>query len=232
MNVSINEIAYDIIELYRANYKDTDSLSRFQVYHWINVARAFLLQQRLSRNIFSIFPEEIQVIPDIPVSQVSGTTRVITDDTIPLSFNRKGYHGTITRVSLPYTTIGGAAFEDGPVQVVEKNRFARVGNRKFNSSFYFATMDASQKLVLKPYTLSVPEGPDFYIQVEGVFQNPIEVMEYNGVTNPYDADYPVNMELLRDLKKVVVDDHFKSILAQVEDKNSDGRDSETVNENK
>jgi hypothetical protein len=228
MNVSLNEIAYDVIELYRANYKDTDSLSRFQVYHWINMARAFLIKQRLAKNIYAIYPEELQIMSDLAVTQVGATTRIVTTSNIPSTINRRGYHGTLTRVTLPYLTTADPAFSDGPVQVVERNRFNRTGNRKFNSGFYYATIGADKKLYMKPVTLAGSS----YIEIEGVFQNPVEVMTANSVSDPYDADYPINMELLSDIKKLIINENFRSILQQMEDKTSDGRDSTIVEDQK
>lgn len=222
MNVSINDIAYDVIELYRANYKDTDSLDIRQVYHWVNTGRAMLIQQRLEKNIFHIYEEEIQKLTGLDISVSSGTL-VVTDDAIPVTIIRRGYPGTITKVTYPYTGTS-PEFSANPVQVVNAKRFTRVGNRKFNSSLYYATLGTDKKIYLKPYTITGSE----VIDVEGVFQNPIEVMEANGVTDPYNADYPLNSNLIKDLTNMIVSEKFQTVLQQMEDKISeDGRDTTT-----
>lgn len=223
MNVSLNEIAYDVIELYRANYKDTDSLDIRQVYHWVNSARAFLIQQRLERNIFNIYEEELQEITGAAISATGTTGLISTDDAIPVTFPRRGYPGTITKVTYPYTgdsPLTGAY----PVQMVNRRRFGRVGNRKFNSALYYATLGADKQLYLKTYTITGAE----VIDIEGVFQNPIEVMTVNGETDPYNADYPINSNLLEDITKLIMSNRFKLVLQQIEDKMvEDGRDTTT-----
>jgi len=221
MNVSINSIAFDVLEMHRASLKDTDSLDIRQVYHWINTARAFFIKQRLDRNIFHIYEEEIQTIPDQNLVATTGSTGVVnTGNVMPSTLNRKGYPGTITKVSYPYTTTD-LAFNVYPVQLVTAQRFPRVGNRKFNSGLYYATIGKDRKLYFKTYTLT---GFDL-ISFDGVFQDPIEVMILNGVTAPYDADYPLNSDLIKDLTKLIVSERFQLVLQQIEDKEEDGRDT-------
>lgn len=227
MNISINGIAYDVIEKYRANYKDTDALDIRQVYHWVNTARAFLIKQRLDKNIFEIYEEEIQRIPSLELEETAGSTGTVqTTIAIPVTINRKGYHGTLTKVSEPYITSvdNDYVFAGNPVQVVSPTRFKRVGNRKFNGNFYYATIARDNKLYFKTYTIV---GAD-YISAEGVFQNPIEVMVLNSVADPYNADYPINENLIKDLTNLIVSENFQLILQQIEDKiGEDGRDSTT-----
>jgi hypothetical protein len=222
MNVSLNHLVFNVLEKYRANLKDTDSLDPRQVGFWVGIARALLIKQRLDKNIFNIYEEEIQSIPDLEISQeVTGI--VSTDEAIPVTINRKGYQGTLTKVVYPYTG-DEPAFSANPVQIVTQKRFERIGNRKFNASLYYATIGKGNQLYLKTYTKTGSEK----ISVEGVFQNPIEVMEMNGVTDPYNADYPINSDLIKDLTNMIVSDNFQLVVQQMEDKTpEDGRDSTT-----
>jgi len=221
MNFSLNEIAYDVIEMYRANYRDTDSVDIRQVYHWVNSARAMLIKQRLDKNIFDIYEEEIQSINDLATTTTTGSTGVIeTVSAIPVTISRKGYPGTITKVSYPYAT--ELAFSSTPVQVVTQQRFQRAGSRKFNTALYYATIGKDNKLYFKTYTISTA----VYLTAEGVFQNPIEVMMLNGDTDPYNSDYPMNSSLIRDLTNMIITDKLQLVIQQVEDKKTeDGRDT-------
>jgi len=225
MNVSMNDIAYDVIEMYKATYKDTDSLDVRQVYHWVNVARSFIIKQRLEKNIFNIYEEEIQQIKGIVLGAVTGSTGVVgSSSAIPSTIPRTGYQGTITRVSYPYSGTSLLTFNPYPVQIVTQKRFQRVGNRKFNGSLFYATIGMDKKLYFKTYTLT---GID-RIMVEGVFQNPIEVMLFNSETDPYNAAYPLNSNLIKDVTNLIVSEKFQFILQQTEDKvPEDGRDSTT-----
>ena len=226
MNVSINELAYNVLELYRANHHDSDALDIRQVYFWINSARAMLLAQRLDRNIFDIDQEEIQAIEGLELEGTDGATDIVnTLNIVPSTIARKGYPGTLTRVSYPFTSSStDYPFNVNPVQVVTLKRFSRVGNRKFNSGFYYATIGKDKKLYFKTYTPALTS----YVTVEGVFQNPIEVMILNGETDPYNADYPINEKVINDLTKIIVNEKFQLILQQLEDKiGEDGRDSTT-----
>lgn len=222
MNISLNKLAYDVLELYRANLKDTDSVDIRQAYHWTNAARAMLIKQRLDKNIFNIYEEEIQSIPDLDISQES-TGIISTDSAIPVTINRKGYPGTITKVVYPYTG-DEPAFSANPVQVVSNKRFTRVGNRKFNSGLYYAAIGKGGKLYLKTYTIVASEK----IALEGVFQDPVEAMILNGITDPYNADYPLNSDLIRDLMNIIISDKFQIVIQQLEDKIPEsGRDDTT-----
>ena len=118
-----------------------------------------------------------------------------------------------------------SVFAGSPVQVVSPQRFKRVGNRNFNSNFYYATIARGQKLYFKTYTLDPVETD--YISAEGVFQNPLEVMALNAVVDPYNANYPINESLLKDISNLIVSENFQLILQQTEDKILDGRDSTT-----
>lgn len=227
MNITLNKLAFDVLEMYRANLKDTDSVDIRQVVYWINSARAFLIKQRLDRNIFNIYEEELQTISPLGILPVSGSTSIVyTSSEIPATISRKGHAGTLTKVWYPFNSLTAPYTSTYPVQIVPFQRFERVGNRKFNGNLHYAAISSDRKLYIKSYTFT---GGIDQTKVEGVFQDPIEVMTLNSESDPYNADYPLNSSLIRDLINLIVSEKFQIILKQSEDHiGEDGRDTTTV----
>jgi len=223
-NKSLNETAYDFIELTRANYKDTDSLDIRQVKNWIDNTRATLVKQRLDRNPFSIDGSWLQKltvagsITDGPIDFQSDFTYFVSDYRIPTPINRRGGEGTITLVDT------GVLFAD-PIEFVNYEEARDYNNGKFNSTTKYAFLK-DDYFYVKNEPFNATNTNTYY--VTGVFQNPRLVATFNNVTN-FDSmySYPIDQSIVDQMKQIIRDNNLSLMLQQIEDKILDGRDSTT-----
>ena len=114
LNISLNELVYDLIELYRANHKSTDSLSEEQVKNWIHATRAAILKSRLDKNPFYIDESWVQSLGRVLVESgglLGDINYIKTINQIPLTINRRGGEGTFTFIApgdigvIPYNIV-------------------------------------------------------------------------------------------------------------------------------
>ena len=132
---SLNEIVYDIIESYRATYKNTDSLDERLVATWIQHYRAELIKQRLEESMRIVDEHWVQDLGAIEMqpidsSLVSGFTsdRYIMRSVreIPPTIQTKFGIGTFTRIS-PADRL------ENKFNLVSYERALYSGNGKYNN---------------------------------------------------------------------------------------------------
>ncbi len=51
-NISLNQASWDILEYYRANVLDSQSIDVRQIKYWVNSVRAKLLKQKFDKSLF------------------------------------------------------------------------------------------------------------------------------------------------------------------------------------
>lgn len=216
---TLNKLAYDFIELYRANHKDTDSLSVRQVKDWIHSTRATLLKNRFDKNPFNIDESFIQSFGLVPMEAltIGNKDAVRSVSELPLTINRRGEGTTITRVS---DTEYASNYE-----IVTKKRALNSGNMSFNSSEPYVFVH-NDKLHIINLTLGDLTGDNIY--VEGVAQNPEEVAIFIGAAS-FDStyNYPIDLSMRNLMKNLIIKENFNFIVQQIEDKVSDSVDTTT-----
>jgi len=209
-NKSLNELAYDFMELHRANSKDTDSLDIDQVKLWIDSARATIIKQRLDRNPFATDGSWLQRLT------IAGASAAYFESTlgIPTPVNRRGGEGCIILVD------DGTLFADKIefTTYAEANAF---NNGKFNADTKYAFIKDNKFFVKKELTAST-------LYATGVFQSPRLVAAFNGVSN-FDSSetYPIDQSIADTMKEIITKANFNFTLQQIEDKVADGADSTT-----
>lgn len=227
LNISLNELVYDLLELYRANYKNTDSLDETQVRNWIHATRAAILKARLDQNPFYIDESWVQLLNyvhvyDIPA--INGIDYIKSTLQLPLTINRRGGEATFTLVSP-----GGIGIT--PYEFVSYDRAQHAGNGVFNSAAKYAflynkNMYVKNETVAGLLTEGQPALP--YIVVAGIFFNPELAAEFNGTTNfESDYDYPIDQSIITIMQDMIKKSNFNFVIQQLEDKKADGSDSMT-----
>ena len=219
-NKSLNETAYDFIELNRANYKDTDSLDVRQVKNWIDNTRATLIKQRLDRNPFAVDGSWLQKITiagsctDGPIAAPLDFYYFISNERIPTPINRRGGEGTILLVDTGYM------FDD-PIEFVTYDEARDYNNGKFNSTTKYA-------FIKDDYFYVKNEDTETTFYATGVFQNPRLVAAFMSISN-FDSSYsyPVDQSIIDQMKQIIRDNNLSLVIQQIEDKTLDGRDSTT-----
>lgn len=206
----MNEIAYDFIELYRANHKDTDSLDIRQVKNWIDNTRATIIKQMLDKNPFAVDGSWLQTI-DVPGA---ATTYFESTDQIPVPINRRGGEGCIVLVD------SGVLFSD-KIEFVTYAEAKSFNNGKFNSTTKYAFLKDG-KFLVKNETAATS------FPVTGVWQNPRIAATFNGDVD-FDStmNYPVDQSIIDAMKNMILKTNFNFVLQQIEDKIEDGVDSTT-----
>jgi len=224
-NVTLNQIAYGLLDTVRGHLGDDEAVDIRDVKNWIHEYRALLLEQRFNRNPWAIEETFIQSISPVQMEIVnssawSGYTSnrsfLMSIEEIPLSIPRKGKIGTFTR-------IGPAERMDERYNIVSPERALASGYGKFNSKNFYAflldnkicLMSANSKYDMAPRTLDV----------RAVWQNPEHVAFFKDVNGNSlysdESNYPITQGLRVEVEKSILQDRFRIAAAAPEDKVND-----------
>jgi len=217
MTRSLNEIVYDVIELYRANYKVTDSLDERQVVSWINSTRATLLREGTKsikfmdpHNVQTLSQVELELVDSINVPSLTNGGRVLrTKKEIPSFINGRDNFPMIVRVY-------GAEIGGEPFEVISPYMAPYSGSGKFNGNTIYVYY-YNKKLYLT--SKSGLHKTIKYITVDGLFSNPIEAYEFVNGEDSYDwnMEYPISESLVKLLMDEVIKTKFNFILYPPQD---------------
>jgi hypothetical protein len=219
--ITLNQIAYDILGLNRAEVKDSDSLEIREVKFWINTLRNKLLKQRFDKSgsgliddhyVQSLGAVELEkidssIIIDLPSDRYYLRTKVDIPDTI-----ERSEHVTT------FTRIGPVDRLSERYHVVSHDRAIASGFGKFNNKFIYAfPLGAKLYLTSKDSALL---GLKF-IDIRGVFQNPVEAALFANPSYTDDDDYPINTHLIDDIKTILLSKELKAKYNELVDKTTD-----------
>ena len=223
-NITLNQLVFRIIGLYRAASKNTDDIpSERMIKDWIHSTRAMLLKQRLDKPFAYIDDQLVQTFRDkvndwtspfyklVPValeevdsSQFevvkSGVTMLRTKSIIPPTINRRGMVGTFTRV-------GPVDRLDRKYKVVSHETALVSGNGKFNKNDIYV-FPLEGRLYLK----SKVTIPYVMLDIKGVFQNPSQVPGFSD-----EGHYPINRELVDIMEQMIAQSKFPTTLVGYKD---------------
>ena len=225
---SLNQIVWELIELYRQNYKVTDSIDERLFLAWIQSTRAKLIKQRLDENMR--LPDEhwVQDLGYVEMEKVDSSvyTSIPSEKyilrsvkSIPWTIHYKGDPGGFTRIG-PADKLGIN------YRLVSYERALVSGNGKFNTDQVYAYLDGDKLCLISKSNIHKQSK---YINVKGIFQNPIDAYEFkNGAgTYNWDYEYPINDSLMNDLKNIIVKENFNFIMVPIDDKKPDSVDNVT-----
>ena len=225
---SLNMLVWELIELYRSAHKVTDAYDERLFATWVQATRAKLIKQRLDEGMR--LPDEhwvqdlgaVQVTPvdSSSISTIlSGRYLLQTVADIPRTIHFKGDPGGFTRIA--------------PADRLEKNfrmvsyeRALVSGNGKFNKDEVYSFLNGTKIcLISRGGIHKLIE----YINIKGVFQNPIDAWEFANPGEDYDWDteYPVSDSLVNDMKNMIVQENFQLIMIPIEDKKANSIDNIT-----
>jgi len=223
-NISKNKIAYDILETYRANLIETDFIDIRQIKHQIDVLRVKLIKQHLEKYFINSIDENLvqeyapngtaitMEIVDSSATTILPTGRYYVRSTvaIPATIERNGGIPTFTR-------IGPADKLSERYQIVNSDWGLLYGSGKFNSNAVAAFI-LGDRLILTSKNKQSVFGIK-YVNVRGVFQNPSEVALLNNPLATDDDSYPINSQMIDDIKNIILNREFKlSYKSPVDDK--------------
>jgi len=226
---SLNELVYELLELRRARLKDTDPLDRRLVVDWIQSTRARLLEQKLARPMTVIDEHYVQDLGSIPMikelSNIEGVSNYDylwrTSVEIPKVIETRDGKGA-------YARIGPIDRLSDHFQIETYRTALSLGYGKFNYNTIYA-------FGIGEYIyLTSNSGLHFtvkYLDVRGVFQDPIAVAKIKDPLWSYDDDYPINKEMIDQMKELIVQSKFPLTLASAEDKTDNKDDNPEGNVN-
>ena len=229
MATTLNELVFELMELRRAFIKDTDPLSKRIVIDWVQSQRARLLKQKFDKPFASIDDNYVQGLGTIGMEKVSSNEISIvdytymyrTDEDIPLTIGSITGNGTFTRI--------GPADRLSDSYIVKSYREAIAsGNGKFNHNTIYAFVLGDRVYL---YSKSGIHFGIKYLDIRGVFQDPILAARVSDATWDYNDPYPINKEMKDQLKVLIINEKFGLTLVQAEDKTDNKEDNPEGNIN-
>jgi len=227
MNISLNQLAYRLIGLYRAQYKNTDSLSVRLVKDWIHSTRAMLLKQKLDKPMaimdenvvqdlgsIELEPVDSSIVPGVPSDRFM--MRTVID--IPPTIERRGAVGAFSR-------IGPADRLEHRFKVVTFETALVSGYGKFNNRDVYAFYLDGKVYVIARDLNSFKHLE--YIDIRGVFQNPVEAAKIKNPSYTDDDGYPISRTLVDSMEEIITKTKLAFVMTPLVDKTANEEDDIT-----
>lgn len=211
-NITLNQIAYGILEVVRGHISDDDDISIEQIKDLVHSTRARLLKQKFDKNtrviddvfLQSLGAVEIEAVDASAHSSIkAGRYMYRTKEEIPATIARHNYEGTFTR-------IGPADKLATEYHLVSYNRALHSGYGRFNKDTIFCFL-RDNRIYIISNSGAYHKGVQF-IDVVGVFENPSQVARFKDVggNSLYsdNANYPVSRALADDIQNLILKEKF------------------------
>lgn len=228
MEMSLNRLVYDLIELYRSNYKVTDSLDERNFAVWVQDTRTMLIKQRMDKPmriadeawVQDLGAVEMEIVPSSVYEGVStGKYMLRSVKELPSTIHFRGVPGGFTRVA-PADRL------NENFRIVTQERALVSGNGKFNRNQVYAFMDGNYLVLVSES--NIHKSIEF-VHVKGIFNDPAEAYEFR-YEEEYDWDYyyPVSNTLVNDMKRIIIETNFNLIMVPMDDKHPNSVDNLTT----
>lgn len=228
--VTLNQLAYDLLELVRPEISDDEAIDLRQVKFWIHNQRALWLRNELNR--FRTIDDNI--IQDLGCVKLEVADRATCPD-LPIDC-----HILRTEKEIPNTVElhnKTAITRVGPIDItapsysfVEYKRAIFSGNGKFNKQQIFAFLH-SNRIYLKISPLNRDGKYLEYLNIRGVFETPPDVAAFidaDGIPcYSDDGKYPVNRWMIDYMKQAIVQSNLIIENAAVGDTTNDSKHAPT-----
>jgi hypothetical protein len=218
-SITLNKLVFELWEMRRSQIKETDPIDKRLIIDWVQTARSRLCKQKFDQPmaivddhyIQSLGPVELEKIVSNDVSIENEIEMYRTNIVIPRTIETKSGSGLFTR-------IGPADKLSTKYKVTTYEKALAFGNGKFNRNTIYAFQ-------LGDYVYIVSKsGFHFgikYLDIRGVFQDPITAARIFNPAWTYDDDYPINADMVDQLKTLIIQTKFNLTLMQPSDKTDD-----------
>lgn len=222
---SLNELVYRLLEKRRSYLKETDPIPKRLIVDWIQSQRSVILEHKFKQPMSSIddhFVQDLGAITmekylsnivDPQIKNYDYMYRTVVD--IPRTIESADGVGVFTR-------IGPVDRLSDHFQITTHNKAVALGYGKFNYNAIYAFVLGDR------IYLTSNGGLHFtikYLDIRGVFQDPIAAALMKDPTWTYNDDYPVNKEMIDQLEELIVKQNFDLTLYQADDKKDDKNDN-------
>ena len=205
--VTLNELAYDLLELVRPNISDDEAIDLRQIKFWIHNQRALWLRNELNR--YRTIDDNI--IQDLGCVELEVADRSSCAD-LPIDCNilrtKKEIPNTVELHNKTALTRVGPVDKTMPgYSIVEYNRAMFSGNGRFNKQQIFAFL-LNNRIYLKLSPLNKDAKYLEYLNIRGVFETPTDIAVFLDAAGAPcytdDTKYPVNRWMIDYMKDAIV----------------------------
>jgi hypothetical protein len=222
--MTLNDIAYKILETYRAYIRNSESIDIRELYHKIHTTRAKLIKQKIEKYPLmpieetfnqSIGSQKLELVDSSVVTGLlSGRKMLRTINNIPLPlFNNNG--------EPLFAGISGGDLLSPTIKMVTFEQSKYVGNGRFNKNtlygFYY-----NNKIYL------TSGGTDYrqlkYITGRGIFQDPMSAGLLTNSSYDEKSEYPISFNMAVDLENIILSEDYKLNVLQPVDQTSNQTD--------
>jgi len=229
---TIKEIVYDVKNIIRGGQQSDDEIiSDSQIEFQINSLRAQFIRQDLNKRR-SISDNIKQVISRLPVISVSGTTCGLHDGLKIVRSASKIPNPIETSNEDLITAIGPTGLLSPNFHVIPYNRAPWAGSNRYTKRMTFAFLLDSFVYVTGPESEMLD-----HIKIEGVWQNPRDVSDYNtdlGIYNynPDTDEYPVSLSMLDLIKQSMMAQNMQPFVQMPTDNSNNAKSDLQPNQQK
>ena len=232
MAITLNKLAYDLLEMIRGTIVDDESIDLRQIKFWINNHRAMWIRRELgkSTHLDTAYVQSLgaQAVTDVDSSieeaaLLSGCIIKVT--------------GTLPKfIELPY---GPAITYVGPLDLLDSGGYKRqhpntmnfIGHGKFNRlETCYTYMNGKVYVLFNSINLDAKLIKK--IRIDGIFENPEDLKELSDASgNPLytdDSPYPISNWMIGYMKAGIVKDDLILRTRAVSDKLNDADDNLTT----
>jgi hypothetical protein len=233
-SITLNDIIYRMYEQLRAFPNISDSIDVREFANWTMTYRAKVLRQKIDKYSINQMDESyVQDLGAVGLEIVDSSTHDVLETN----------HNIVrTKIDLPlpietskglglYTRISPADRLEQRFKLINFDSLPFVGSGRFNSHEVFASQYGKRIYIYS-------KDPSFFemkfINVRGVFSNPLEAMLFinpiQTIDQLYANEYPVNASMVEDIIMTAVTTLYKFNVSGFEDKINNQSD-DLVNKN-
>ena len=203
--ISLKALIYDLLNMIRgARPIDDEPITERQVEYWIHMYRAFYIKRDLDKGR-KPNPDYIQNIDNISLEYYAPKKiyRTVTDVPNTLDLNEKA----------GISFVGDIYGEQ--IQLVPEKRVNWQKYTKWSQDETVAYLNSSKLYIYNSKGLRV-------IQIRGIFENPVEAAQANGLDYDYDSPYPIPISLIPVLKETILQ---KELMIEIQSPNDEVNDA-------
>lgn len=189
---TLNTLIDDILLIIRnSNIVESENINRLQVKQWITTYRALLIKQDIDKD-GDINPEYVQTLDTLDIdlvsfSKESGVCKMRSFKKLPKTLDLNNRYG-ITSI----TDNNG-----NTIQMGDKSKATKQKYRRFTCNDYIAYYDNGYLSVIGPNLID-------RLIVDGVWEDPDKVSEFNGTCVDDNSTYPIPYDKIPALKELIL----------------------------
>lgn len=212
--------------LYNNRVPNSNLLDNRQIIYWINEMRALWLKREYDK-VRTPYQNEKQILLEIDMipydtELINGKSLLISKNKLPRNIHWNTSDG-ITRVS-------GLDVMSEKINHTDRESAIYKGNGKFNRKLLFSFKNDDHLWITYGSNADKSRIPS-KLKIEGIFENPLEIDEFNGTTGILtgDSEYPVSESFLLFIETEVFKAHIQRFIKDI---NSDDEEEIRQGNNK